>query len=693
MSSDKIQEQHLRRRALVYVRQSSLQQVKNNRESTRRQYGLAQRARELGFTDVEVIDEDLGVSGTGRSERRGFKRLIAEVCCGEVGAVFALEASRLARNNRDWHHLLELCMMAGSIVIDDDGVYDPRVINDRLLLGLKGTMSEFEVSILRQRAQEAYRQKISRGEVLTRVPVGYVREGRSGVAMTPDLRVREAISGLFELFERLGSLRQTTLWYHEQKIYFPVVRGCRENERTEWQLPNYQQLLRLVKNPFFAGAFAHGRTCGRTHVVEGRARKTGGHKVEMDKWRVLIKDHHSAYITWEQYMNNQRLLKANRTKSHATGPSAARSGRALLAGLLRCAKCGHKLHVQYRGADGRAPRYNCLYGTREHGKPACLFLGGGRLDEAVAREVIKVCQPLGAKAAMRAFSEDGNAAAQKRRALELTLEQARYEAERSRRQYELADPENRLVCAELERRWNEALLREQAAEHRLKDECEASPTLSEEQRQQLLSLGANLEDAWNDPKTPVELKKRIIRCVVKEVIVDTDESNRRIDLRIHWAGGVHTSCSLKKNKSGSNNRATDKNVVEIVRVYAQAWSDRYVASLLNRLGLSTGAGNSWNEDRVKNLRLYNKIPVFSKSAERTWLTMSEVAKQLHVSVCVVKTMINRKLLPATQAAKGAPWLIQRDDLCLPSVLSYVNAPQTGKSRPQEDQRQNLITYQ
>ena len=692
MSSDKIQEGHLRRKALVYVRQSSLQQVKNNRESTRRQYALAQRARELGFAEVEVIDEDLGVSGSGRAERRGFNRLIAEVCCGEVGAVFALEASRLARNNRDWHHLLELCMMTRSIVIDDDGVYDPSSLNDRLLLGLKGTMSEFEVSILRQRAQEAYRQKILRGEVLTRVPVGYVREGRSGVAMTPDLRVQEAIRGLFHLFERLGSLRQALLWYHEQEVYFPVAHSGRENERIEWRLPNYQQLLRLVKNPVFAGAFSHGRTCERTHVVDGRARKTGGHKVEMDKWTVLIKDHHPAYITWEQYMNNQRLLKANRTKSHAVSPGAPRNGRALLAGLLRCGKCGHKLHVQYRGSDGRAPRYSCLYGTREQGKPACLLLGGGRLDEAVVREVISACQPLAVKAAMQAFEEDENTSAQKRRALELTLKQAQYKAERSRRQYELADPENRLVCAELERRWNEALLREKEAVQRLKDQCEVSPGLTDEQRQRLLTLGTDLEEAWHEPQAPVEIKKRIIRSVVREVIVNTNDANRTIELIIHWAGGVHTRCSLKKNKSGHNNRATDKNVVEIVRVYAQAWSDRYIASLLNRLGLSTGAGNSWNEGRVKNLRLYNKIPVFSKSTERTWLTMSEVAEQLQVSVCVVKTMINHKLIAATQVTKGAPWLIERDILSSPSVRNYVSAHQTGKVRPQEDQRQTLIPY-
>ena len=318
--NDKITDKHLERAAYVYIRQSTLQQVRHNQESNRRQYALQDRARDLGFKTVVVIDDDLGISGTGTGteQRPGFSKLLAAVCNGEVGGVFALEASRLARNNRDWHHLIDLCVLTQTVVVDDDGVYDPRLLNDRLLLGLKGTMSEFELGILRQRAQEAYRQKVLRGEVLTCVPVGYVRTGDNGIEMTPDREIQEAIRGLFARFESLGTLRQALLWYHHEKVLFPVLHIRQGIESVRWRLPDYQQLLRLVKNPTYAGAFAWGRHCTRSEVVDGRSRKTGGHNVPMAQWQVLLKDHHQGYISWDQYMKTKR-------RSHPIAPRAIRS--------------------------------------------------------------------------------------------------------------------------------------------------------------------------------------------------------------------------------------------------------------------------------------------------------------------------------------------------------------------------------
>jgi len=298
--NDKISAKQLERAAFVYIRQSTLQQVRHNLESNRRQYELQNRAEELGFRNVVLIDDDLGISGSGTRERPGFGRLLAAVCNGDVGAVFALEASRLARNNRDWHHLIDLCVLTETLVVDADGIYDPRILNDRLLLGLKGTMSEFELGILRQRAQEAYRQKVFRGEVMTRAAVGYVRSGASGIDMTPDLEVQEAIRGVFDHFERVGSLRQVLLWHHQEKVPFPFLRLRDGTYTVAWQLPNYQSLLRLLKNPTYAGAFAYGRTQSRSQVVDGRSRKSGGHRVSMDQWQVLIKEHHAAYISWER---------------------------------------------------------------------------------------------------------------------------------------------------------------------------------------------------------------------------------------------------------------------------------------------------------------------------------------------------------------------------------------------------------
>ncbi len=314
--NDKINAKHLERAAYVYIRQSSLQQVRQNLESGRRQYALQDRARELGFAEVVVIDEDLGISGAGHHERPGFGRLLAAVCDGRVGAVLAMEASRLARNNRDWHHLIDLCVLTQTLVVDAEGIYDPRLLNDRLLLGLKGTMSEFELGILRQRAQEAYRQKVLRGEVLTIVPIGFIRSHSNRVEMTPDREVQEAVRRVFSDFERFRTLRQVLLWYHQENITIPLARAGEGRPPTVWRLPNYQHLLRMLKNPSYAGAFAYGRTECQTVVMEGRSRKRRGHRVAMENWQVLLKDHHPGYISWEQYLENQRILKSNRTKSH-----------------------------------------------------------------------------------------------------------------------------------------------------------------------------------------------------------------------------------------------------------------------------------------------------------------------------------------------------------------------------------------
>jgi excisionase family DNA binding protein len=689
--SDKITARHLERAAFVYIRQSTLHQVRNNLESGRLQYALKDRAQTLGFKNVVVIDEDLGVSGTGSKERPGFSRLLGAVCNGQAGAVFALEASRLARNNRDWHHLIDLCVFTETLVVDAEGIYNPRVLNDRLLLGLKGTMSEFELGILHQRAQEAYRQKVLRGEVLTRVPIGYIRSGSTGIEMTPDREVQTAVRGVFAQFERLGTLRQVLLWYHHEKIPLPVQRCVNGVEAVVWELPNYQRLLRLLKNPAYAGAFTHGKTRSRSQVVEGRSRKSGGHRVAMDEWTVLLKDHHAAYISWEQYLENQRMLTANRTKSHAGHCGAPREGGALLAGLLRCARCGHKLHVGYRGKDGRSPRYYCLSGNKEQGKPSCLSFGGIRADQAVVEVVLEACQPLGIEASLQLLEGNRSEEAHKRRVLELTLERAKFEAARARRQYDAVDPENRLVAAELEARWNQALTQVNEAEARLQAEGQSLAPLDEHQRQRLLALGADLRALWDAPDATPELKKRILRTVVNEIMVDVNHRAGNIGMRIHWAGGVHTVLHLHKNASGRNGSATDLDVITLVRELAQGWPDAYIAAILNRLGHRTGPGNSWNETRVKNLRLYHKIPVFTKGTERPWLTMQEAANELNVGVGVVRTMITHGLLPAQQPAKGTPWLIQRDDLRKEEVRNYVINARTGKSVPREADNQTLMT--
>ena len=688
--NDKITSQHLERAAYVYIRQSTLQQVRNNLESGRRQYALEERARALGFKTVVVIDEDLGISGTGSRERLGFGKLLTAVCNGEVGGVFALEASRLARNNRDWHHLIDLCVLTETIVVDAEGVYDPRQLNDRMLLGLKGTMSEFEIGILQQRAREAYNQKVHRGEWMTRVPVGYARGGPTGIEMTPDLQVQEAIRGLFQQFERIGSLRQVFLWYRQQGLLMPRLHVRQGIYSLTWSLAEYGYLLRILKSPIYAGAFVHGRTKSRSRVVDGRSRKSSGHRVPLEQWDVLIQDHHPAYITWERYLENVKALAANRTKSHATTTGAAREGSALLSGLLRCRKCGHKMRVGYRGAEGPSGRYLCMPGNRGPGTPSCQCFAAFRVDKAISELVLQTCQPLGVEAAIQAQEVTAGEQDQKRKMLELALQRARYEVDRARRQYDAVDPANRLVAAELEARWNVALSQAADAEARLQAEVASVAPLDEHQRRRLSELGSDLQRLWNDQAAPVELKKRILRTVINEIVVEVNHTSGFLDLQVHWVGGVHTSLHVRKNKSGHNIHAAADDIVELVAELAKGWPDARIAGILNRIGCQTGHGNNWSETRVRSFRGQHKIPVFGVGSVRPWMTMEEAAKELGVSVAVVRTMVERGNLAARQIAKGVPWMIEPRDLKLPAVENYVRSARNRREPPHESDQQILM---
>jgi DNA invertase Pin-like site-specific DNA recombinase len=689
--NEKIRTSHLDRVAFVYIRQSTLHQVRNHQESRRRQYDLQTRARELGFGQVEVIDEDLGVSGTGSKERPGFGRLLAAVCDGRAGAVLALEASRLARNNRDWHHLIDLCVITDTLVIDADGVYDPRILNDRLLLGLKGTMSEFELGLLRQRAQEAFKQKIARGEVLFEVPIGYQRTESNGLEMTPDLQIQEAVRGVFAQFARLGSIRQVLLWYRQEKV--PLCTFDRPNpgpSQVIWKVPGYGRLWAILTNPIYAGAFAYGRTRTRSQMVDGRARKSSGHAVPMEQWSVLIRDHHPAYITWDQYLRNQQQLVSNAPKYHGASKGAAKRGPALLAGLLRCARCGRNLHVCYSGTTGKVIRYACRGGNINHGVSPCLSFGGLRVDEAIAEQVLLALQPLGIEAALQAWENSRQENDLKVRSLQLALEKARYEADRVRRQYEAVDPVNRLVAGELERRWNSALTEVEAAQRKIDAARSAELPVTEQERERFLRLGSDLRQVWEHTGASMILKKRLVRTVIEEIVADVDRSTNELSFKIHWAGGTHTTLRVPKNHKGGHRRTAKRDVVELVRELVQISSDGVIASILNRLGYRTGAGNTWTETRVMTLRRERDIPGHQTIGSRSWLTLADVAEELKVSAGTIRRMIEAKTLPAKQVVENAPWVINREDLQLPAVQAYVAAVHAGRHVPRHDSNQPVL---
>ena len=495
----KIAADHLSRQAFVYVRQSTRDQLRHHHESRRRQYGLADRARRLGWTEPVVVDDDLGRSGGG-SARPGFERMLLAICEGRVGIVLAVEASRLARNGRDWHTLLEFCGLVSCLLGDEEAVYDPRLPDDRLLLGMKGTMSEMELSLLRQRSLEALRQKARRGELFLGVAGGYVKVRHDRIAKDPDRRVQEAIGLVFRKFAEFESIRQVHLWLRQEDVRLPAVEVDGDGRRVVWKLPVYSTVHRLLTNPIYGGAYAFGRTGSRVTVENGRKRVRRGLSREREQWDVLIVDHHEGYVSWAEYERNQRVIADNAARYGLLTRGAVRRGEGLLAGLLRCGHCGRRLHVAYSGIKGKCVRYSCRGAHLNHGTSRCIAFGGMRVDAAVANEVLRLLRPLGIEAALQAIAMRDQEHADRRHHAELALTQARYEADLARRQYDAVDPANRLVGAELERRWNERLAEVQRQEERVASIADARPeALSSAERDRLLALGADLETVWTHP--------------------------------------------------------------------------------------------------------------------------------------------------------------------------------------------------
>ena len=687
----KINPEHLARSAYVYVRQSTADQLRHNHESRRRQYALTDRARLLGWTDVVVIDDDLGVSAGGVA-RPGFERLLAAICGGQVGAVVSIEASRLARNGRDWHTLLDFCGLVGSIIVDEDGVYDPRSVNDRLLLGMKGTMSEMELSLLRQRSVEALKLKAARGDLHTTVAIGFVRSEDDRIELDPDLRIREAIASVFARFAQVGSVRQVLLWFRQENIELPSAVYDDSRRSVVWRLPSYNTVLHILSNPVYAGAYAFGRTETRTRIEGGRKRIVRGNRREREDWQVLIVEHHEGYIEWDTYDHNQRVITDNTNMRGGMARGAVRRGEALLAGLLRCAHCGRKLHVAYSGSDGTVPRYHCRGAALNHGSQMCISFGSLRVDRAIADEVLAVLRPIGIQAALRAIERRGEDGQAKRRQLELALEQARFEAARAQRQFDAVDPGNRLVAGELERRWNERLL--QVSQHQEEIEAldaEQAPAITPQRREALLALGTDLPRVWAHPAATNEVRKRLLRVVIKEIVARVADA--RIELVIHWQGGDHTELNAVKNRVGQHRWTVDVEVQTLVTQLARQLNDGSIAALLNRLGHRTGRELTWTETRVRSFRGAHDIDVFKigEREERGEVTLEQAADVLGTSKMTVLRMISAGTLNASQACKGAPWVIKRSDLQRAEVRAAVQPP---SRRPlPEDPRQIPIEYQ
>ena len=553
--SHKVTAGHLARKAVVYLRQSSLKQVRENLESQRLQYALAERARELGFDKVDIVDSDLGSSASiGSAKREGFDGLVASVALGEVGIILGRELSRLARTDKDFCHLLEVCQVFDTLLADETQVYDLSSMDDVLVLGIKGTLSVVELKVLKSRLLDGQREKARRGELVRLLAPGYVLNASGEVVKDPDGRVREALALVFGKFRELWSVRQTFKWFHDEQVELPVNKFPGGQQKLVWQLPKQSFVGYVLRNAFYAGAYVYGQRPTETVLVEGRLKKRQGRQRPAEECSVFLRDHHEGYIDWETYKENQRMMYRNSLHIKSDeGVSAVREGQGLVVGLLRCGRCGRRMHVRYWGRKGTHGRYACK-GDYDAGGQYCNAFGGGLVDRRFSDQILEVISPLGMEASLQAVEQLESKDDERQKVRQRKLEQLEYEAQRAFEQYDEVDPRNRLVALELERRWNDKLGEVHETQASLAEFEREARSLSTEERERMLSLGRHFETVWRSEDCPVALKKKIVRTVVEEVIAYVDEEGQRFRFVIHWKGGTHTEFEMDKLGSGGRRR-------------------------------------------------------------------------------------------------------------------------------------------
>lgn len=640
----KVQARHLKRNAYLYVRQSTPRQVLENRESTKRQYALRERALALGWRPDQVItiDTDLGQSGASAVDREGFQRLVTEVSLGRAGIVMGLEVSRLARNSSDWHRLLEICALADSLLCDEDGVYDPAHFNDRLVLGLKGTMSEAELHVQQARLRGGLLNKVRRGELKMRLPIGFVYDTEERVRLDPDVRIQDSIRQIFLTFRRTGSATATVKAFREQGLQFPR-RLCGEPRQGDvlWAELEHSRVLWVLHNPRYAGAFCYGRIRQRKHL--------DGHclhlRVPREEWIALIRDAHEAYISWEEFEQNVQILRDN---AHALGADrdkgAPREGPALLQGLAVCAVCGERMTVRYHTLTTKTvPDYMCQRHGIEHGKPVCQQIRGGGLDEAIGELLVQMVTPLTLEVALTVQKELESRCEETDRLHRQQLEHARYQSDLARRRFMQVDPDNRLVADSLEAEWNQALRALTNAQERYEKQRQADHAgLDERQRQSIMALAKDFPRLWNDPHTPDRERKRMARLLIADV---TLLKGSDICAQVRFNGGATHTLHVPLDKPAWMLRQTPPTVVaQIDRLLAEH-TDGETAQLLNDQGLNSGEGRRFHRTMVTRIRVRYEIPShYERLRARGMLSLQEIAKRFDVSPGTIKIWCRAGLL-------------------------------------------------
>ena len=671
----KITVSHRSRAAVIYVRQSTLAQLERNTESTARQYDLVERAIVLGWPrgQVRVIDADLGVSGSALGQRAGFESLVAEVALGQVGIIFALEVSRLARDNSAWYRLLDLAGACDTLVADADGVYHPGLFNDRLVLGMKGIMSEAELHVLRARLVGGIRNKAARGELRTGLPVGLVwGEADGEIRWHPDEAITGVLTAVFERFAVCGSVRATWLWLREQGLRWPLQRaGYLRGGPSEitWVEPTYHAVHTTLTHPGYAGAYVYGRTrqhryLGKDGQMRGRQRR-----LPQQQWEVLITGHHRGFIDWDTYQVNQARIGTNiRPQAHEPGTGALREGAALLQGLATCGTCGRKLAVFYRGPAKSTPGYYCQ-GSAElvDGRGARhMHVGGLAIDTAVAEMFLAALQPAALQACLAAAQqlEAGHdaALAQWRR----QVEQARYQASKTERRYRAVDPDNRLVARGLETEWNSALQTLAEAEAELARRETARPTtLTAQEKTLILALGDDLSAVWRAPTTTDKDRKQLLRTLLEDITITLrrEDTDPHAELMLRWKGGAISELTVPLRRPQPKIR-TDEDTVELLRRLAVHYPDATIAGILNRQHRRTARGLSYTASRVQSLRHHYKIPCYqptNQPLEGEPLNVTTAAKQLGIAASTLLRWLNDGFVAGEQITPGAPWRIRITD--------------------------------
>src|SRR5258707_3121970 len=675
----KISGQQQSKPAYIYVRQSTLAQVRHHQESTERQYALRKKALELGWseTSIRILDRDLGVSGAHTTGRADFKTLVADVSMGQVGAVFALEASRLARSNVDWHRLLELCALTRTLVIDEDGSYDPADFNDGLLLGLKGTMAQAELHFLRARLLGGKLNKAKKGELRFPLPVGFCYDEESRIILDPDEEVRGAVGLVFRLFRETGTAFAVMQRFAEDALRFPKrAYGGAWDGKILWGRLTHSRVLGLLKNPSYAGRYVFGRYQYRREINSVGEVQKRMHAVPMADWRVSLREHHEGYITWQEFLKNQERLEKNCTNGEKTvlsGP--AREGLALLQGLLLCGHCGRALTVRYTGNGGIYPCYLCNWLRRDGlASKDCMSFRCNWLDAAVAEEVLAALQPAELELALAALEELEGRDQTIFRQWQMRLERAEYEAALAERRYQEVDPSQRLVAATLERRWNAALLqweevKKQAAEFQRQETRVATA----EQKAKVLALARDLPRLWRAPTTEAKDRKRMLRLLIKDITVEKC-NQKQLAVHIRWQGGACSDLCVQIPPNRADCVRYPAAVVDHVRDLAQSLPNAEIAVQLNRAGLLSALGKPFTASMIQWIRYRYQIPQVTLARPEEF-TVGQMARRFGVSPNVVYYWIDQSVVRARRLNAGSPYSITLDEADEQKLLDWV-----GKSR-------------